>query len=135
MPVLIRALTIWGLLLCMPALSFSQETCPSEAKLTIKSSNYSGLIKIELRKGRRPGSRVIGTRSINTSGTVVFKDICPGTYFYAFSTPDSEQVSTTRYFEVVSDDDSYSMPEITVTYSRASSSAGNKVGSAKKSEL
>lgn len=111
----------------------AQSQCPSEATLIIQSVGYSGPIEIELRQGTRPGSRVTGRGTVNTSGTVVFNNVCPGTYFYAFATPDSQQVSTTRYFEIINDGFQYSMPTITVTYTRSSS--GNKVGSAKRSEL
>lgn len=109
--------------------------CESEAKLNIGSSNYSGQIDIELRKGTRPGSRVVTRQSVITRGTVVARNVCPGTYFYAFSTPDSDQVSTTRYFQVLNDGYKYSMPEITVTYSRAREAGSNRVGSARRSEL
>jgi hypothetical protein len=111
----------------------AQPQCPSEATLVIESAGYSGPIDIELRRGTRPGSRIEGRDRVNTRGTVVFRNVCPGTYFYAFSTPDSQQVSTTRYFEIVNDGYQYSMPTVTVTYSRASS--GNRVGSARRSEL
>lgn len=111
----------------------AQSQCPSEATLIIQSAGYSGPIEIELRRGTRPGSRVIGRNWVNTSGTVVFRNVCPGTYFYAFATPDSPQVSTTGYFQIVNDGYRYNMPTITVTYTRASS--GNRVGSAKRSEL
>lgn len=124
----------------LPVLTFlaagqvsAQSQCPSEATLVIESAGYSGPIDIELRRGTRPGSRVTGRDRVNTRGTVVFRNVCPGTYFYSFATPDSDQVSTTRYFEIVNDGYQYSMPTVTVTYTR--SSAGNRVGSAKKSEL
>ena len=109
--------------------------CPSEATLNIRSSNYRGVINIELRKGVRPGSQITATNSVNTSGTVVFRNVCPGRYFYAFSTPDSQQVSTTQYFDVIDDGDRYSMPEITVTYSRSSTPDTQRVGTAKRSDL
>ena len=111
----------------------AQSKCPSEATLIIQSAGYSGPIDIELRQGTRPGSRVVGRNRVNTSGTVVFRDVCPGTYFYAFATPDSPQVSTTQYFQIVNDGYQYSMPTVTVTYTRSTS--GNRVGSAKRSEL
>lgn len=120
------------------ALTFSgqasaQSQCPSEATLIIQSAGYSGPIDIELRKGNRPGSRVMSKDQVNTRGTVVFRNVCPGTYFYAFSTPDSPEVSTTQYFEIVNNGYQYSMPTVTVTYTRSSS--GNRVGSAKRTEL
>lgn len=111
----------------------AQSQCPSEATLIIQSAGYSGSIDIELRQGKRPGSQVVGRKRVDTRGTVVFRNVCAGTYFYAFSTPDSPHVSTTQYFQVINDDYQYNMPEITVTYSRSSS--GNRVGSAKRSEL
>ena len=114
--------------------SISHAECPSEAKLTIESAGYSGPIEIELRKGNRPGSRVIGQDQVYTRGTVVFRNVCPGTYFYSFATPDSDQVSTTSYFKIIDDGYQYSMPSVTVTYTRATSS-GSRVGSAKKRDL
>jgi hypothetical protein len=111
----------------------AQSQCPSEATLVIQSSGYSGPINIELRRGTRPGSRVTAQDRVNTRGTVVFQNVCPGTYFYSFATPDSDQVSTTRYFEIINDGYQYSMPTITVTYTRSAS--GNRVGSSKRSEL
>lgn len=105
-----------------------------QVTLNINSSNYSGLINVELREGRRPGSRIVRRDTVDTRGTVRLSGICPGTYFFAFSTPKDEAVSVTRYFEVTDDGTSYSNPSITVTYSRVSS-GGQRVGSAKKSEL
>ncbi len=112
----------------------SASACQSEVTLSINSSNYSGLINVELREGRRPGSRVVRRDSIETRGTVIIPGVCPGTYFFAFSTPKDETVSVTRYFDVTADGNSYSNPSITVMYSRATSS-GQRVGSAKRSEL
>jgi len=108
--------------------------CPSVATLKLDSSGYQGMVNIELRKGNRPGSVVIASDSVNTRGTSIFSGICPGRYFYSFGTPDSDQVSTTQYFEIINDGSRYSMPTITVVYTR-SSSTGNKVGSAKKKDL
>jgi len=108
--------------------------CPSVATLKLDSSGYQGAVNIELRKGNRPGSIVIASDSVITRGTTVFTGICPGRYFYAFGTTDSDQVSTTQYFEVINDGNRYSMPTITVLYTR-SSATGNKVGSAKKKDL
>jgi hypothetical protein len=112
----------------------SASACPSEVALSINSSDYSVVINIELRQGRRPGSKVVGRDSVVTRGAVRLAGICPGTYFFAFSTPVDEVVSVTRYFEVLDDGTSYSNPSITLTYSRVSS-GGQKVGSARKSEL
>jgi hypothetical protein len=120
---------VLGALTAIPTLA-----CQSEVTLSINSSNYSGLINIELREGRRPGSKVIRRNSVDTRGTVTIPSVCPGTYFFAFSTPKDETVSVTRYFDVTDDGNSYSNPSITVTYSRVSS-GGQRVGSAKKSEL
>jgi hypothetical protein len=108
--------------------------CPSVATLKLDSSGYQGIVNIELRRGNRPGSVVVANDSINTKGTTVFSGICPGRYFYAFGTPDSDQVSTTQYFEVINDGSRYSMPTITVIYTR-SITTGNRVGSAKKKDL
>ena len=108
--------------------------CPSQVSLNIESSNYSGVINIELRKGLRPGSAVVRRDSINIRGSIIKRGICPGTYFFAFSTPDSDQVSVTRYFDVTFNDTTYNNPTITVTYSRSVSNA-NRVGSAKRSDL
>jgi hypothetical protein len=108
--------------------------CPSVATLKLDSSGYQGMVNIELRKGNRPGSVVIASDSVNTRGTSIFSGICPGRYFYSFGTPDSDQVSTTRYFEIINDGSRYSMPIITVVYTR-SSAAGNRVGSSKKKDL
>jgi hypothetical protein len=114
--------------------SLAFASCPSVATLKLDSSGYQGAVNIELRKGNRPGSIVIASDSVITRGTTVFTGICPGRYFYAFGTTDSDQVSTTQYFEVTNDGNSYSMPTITVIYTR-SSATGNRVGSAKKKDL
>ena len=108
--------------------------CPSVATLNLESSGYKGLVNIELRKGNRPGSTLIANDSVNTRGTSIFTGICAGRYFYAFGTPDSDQVSTTQYFDVINDGERYSMPTITVVYTR-SSATGSKVGSARKKDL
>lgn len=110
------------------------EYCPSRVSLNIESSNYHGLIHIELRKGMRPGSKVIRTKSVNTRGAVVMHGVCRGTYFFAFSTPDTDQVSVTRYFDIATSETSYNNPTITVTYSRLTSNS-DRVGSAKRSDL
>ena len=119
---------------CFLAIPNSFADCPSVATLKLDSTGYQGVVNIELRKGSRPGSVVIASDSVNTRGTSIFSGICPGKYFYSFGTPDSDQVSTTQYFEVVNDGSRYSMPTITVVYTR-SSSTGNRVGSAKKRDL
>lgn len=108
--------------------------CPSVATLHLNSSGYQGIVNIELRKGARPGSLVVSREAVNTQGSVVFQGICAGRYFYSFGTPDSEEVSTTQYFEVINDGTRYSMPTITVTYSRKTTT-GNRVGTAKKRDL
>jgi hypothetical protein len=110
-------------------------SCLSEAKINIQSSNYNGKINIELREGSRPGSRVKGTSQINTSGTVRFRSVCPGKYFFAFMTPDSNEVMTTSYFDVIDDGMRYSMPEITVRYTRSLSDGSQTVGKIKKNQL
>lgn len=108
--------------------------CPSVATLKLDSSGYQGIVNIELRKGNRPGSIVVGADTLITRGVSAFPGICAGRYFFAFGTPDSDQVSTTQYFEVINDGNRYSMPTITVVYVR-SNSEGNKVGAAKKKDL
>ncbi len=118
----------------MAAISIGAISCPSSVALNINSSNYSGRVDIEFRTGKRPGSVLVQRDDVVTSGSVVMSGICPGAYFFVFSTPDSDQVSVTRYFDVINDGTRYSNPAITVTYSR-SSSGGQRVGSAKRSEL
>lgn len=108
--------------------------CPSEATIDVQSSTYSGRYNIELRSGQRPGSSVVGTQSLNGNGSAVFRSVCPGKYFFAFGTPDSDQVSVTQYFNVTNDGYSYSNPVITVTYTRSSSN-GKQIGSSKRSNL
>jgi hypothetical protein len=108
--------------------------CPSVATLKLDSSGYQGVVTIELRKGNRPGSVVIGSDSVITRGTAIFYGICPGRHFFSFGTPDSDQVSTTQYFEIINEGNRYSMPTVTVVYTR-STSTGNKVGNAKKKDL
>lgn len=108
--------------------------CLSSVTLTINSSNYRGQILVEFRQGSRPGSKLVRRTSIDTRGTVSIEGVCPGTYFFSFSTPSDDTVSVTRYFNVTDDGDSYNNPSITVTYAR-SSSGGQRVGSARKGEL
>lgn len=97
----------------------SVSTCPSTVTLDIVSSNYSGVINIEFRQGKRPGSKTLQTSKINTSGQVKISNVCAGTYFFSFSTPDSPSVSVTQYFDVINNGVQYSSPKITVTYTRA----------------
>lgn len=123
---------LFTLLLLISNLTFAG--CPSEATIDVQSSTYSGRYNIELRSGQRPGSKVVGIQSLNGNGSLVFRNVCPGRYFFAFGTPDSDQVSVTRYFDVVNDGYSYSNPVITVIYTR-STSKGNKIGSSKRSDL
>jgi hypothetical protein len=125
---------IFSFLVLLATILKAYADCPSVATLKLDSSGYQGVINIELRKGKRPGSVVIANDYVNTSGTVLFSGICAGRYFYSFGTTDSDQVSTTQYFEVINDGDRYSMPTITVVYTR-SSSTGNRVGTAKKKDL
>lgn len=115
-------------------LNTAMADCLSVATLNLESSGYNGLINIELRKGSRPGSTLIASDSVKTRGTAIFSGICPGLYFYSFGVPYSDQVSTTQYFDVINDGQQYSMPTITVVYTK-SSSTGNKVGSARKKDL
>ena len=109
--------------------------CPSSVTLQLNSTGYSGVISVELRKGSRPGSRVIAHRSIQTSGNTVFADVCAGSYFFAFSPTDAQEVNVTRNFDVLNDDSGYSNPTITVYYSRSSGSDSKRVGKAKRSDL
>lgn len=109
--------------------------CESSVTLKLKATNYSGLINVELRKGQRPGSKIAHRASVNTSGTVVVPNVCPGSYFFAFATPDSDAVSVTRYFTVINDGESYSNPVVTITFSRSASADSAKVGSASKKDL
>ena len=88
--------------------------CPSVATLKLESTGYQGLVNIELRKGVRPGSSIVASDTVITRGVTVISDICAGRYFFAFGTPDSDQVSTTQYFDVINDGNRYSMPTITV---------------------
>lgn len=108
--------------------------CPSKATLHVKSSTYSGAYNIELRSGTRPGSHVVGNRALNGNGTTVFNSVCVGKYFFAFGTPDSDEVSVTQYFNVRNDGKSYSNPTITVFYTR-SIADGQRVVSSKRRDL
>jgi hypothetical protein len=111
------------------------QDCPSQATLNITSSGYSGAFNVELRSGTRPGSRAVQSRAVEGNGSTVFGSVCRGTYFFSFGTPDSDQVSVTRYFEVTNNGESYSNPKITVFYSRGISDGARRVGSSKKRDL
>lgn len=110
-------------------------SCPSAVTLNLQSSNYYGVINVELRVGSRPGSSILDRSSVMSSGVVRFANICPGTYFFAFATPDTVAVSTTRYFQVTQDENRFSNPQITVTYSRALGPDSQRVGSVARNEL
>ncbi len=109
--------------------------CPSKTTLQINSSDYSGAFTVELRRGKRPGSHVVETRSMEGNGKAVFSRVCPGSYFFSFGTSDSNQVSVTRYFDVKYDGANYNNPTITVFYSRGTADGSQRVGSANKREL
>lgn len=110
-------------------------SCQSSVTLNLNSTNYRGRIDVQLRIGSRPGSTLFERAELYSSGIVVVTNVCPGTYFFAFSTPDSESVSTTRYFTVESNWQGYNNPEITVTYSRSLSPNTQRVGSARREDL
>lgn len=114
--------------------SFSP-SCPSTTTIKINSSTYSGSLTIELRSGTRPGSQQVSRKSIYTNGEATFRNICPGTYFYAFAPDDSDDVSTTRYFNVENSNGRYTNPAITVFYTRTLSSGAQRVGSSKRKDL
>lgn len=122
-------------MLCLFVTSAIAQDCPSKATLKMTSSGYSGVFNVELRSGTRPGSRVVESRSMQASGSTVFGNICQGTYFFSFGTPDSERVSVTRYFDVTNDGYSYSNPVITVFYTRSTSNGAQRIGSSKKRDL
>lgn len=109
--------------------------CPSTTTLKINSSDYTGSFKVELRKGNRPGSVRISGGLVSDGGEVQFPNVCRGNYFFAFGPSDSDIVSVTRYFPVVNHDGSYSNPVITVTYSRANLSTGQRVEKTRKQDL
>ena len=110
-------------------------SCLSTVTLNLNSTNYSGIINVELRSGMRPGSTVVEQSEVFTTGVVRVANVCPGSYFFAFSTLDSPSVSTTRYFDVRQDSTGYSMPEITVTFSQSLGPESQRVGTAAKSAL
>ena len=130
---LVTCAAIAGLAWSSPALA--QGGCPSEASINISSSGYSGVFTVELRRGTRPGSRVVGTRTMQAGQKVSFTNVCPGTLFFSFGTTYSEEVSVTRYFEVTNDGRSYSNPEISVFYSRDTTAGTQPVGKARKNDL
>lgn len=110
--------------------SSAPANCGSSITLALQSTGYSGPINIEFRRGPRPGSKVAATHTVVTSGTWTVPDVCPGRYFFAFSTPSSESVNVTRDFDM----DGQNAGTLTVTYSRASA-GGQKVGSARRNDL
>lgn len=110
-------------------------SCLSTVTLNLTSTNYSGTVSVELRNGTRPGSSVLEQSEVFTSGVVTVTNVCPGTYFFAFATPDSPTVSTTQYFNVRQDSEGYSVPVITVTFSRSTSPDSHAVGVASRSQL
>jgi len=109
----------------------SENNCPASARLTLNSSGYSGNIEVQLRKGSRPGSRVIARGDINTVGAREFPGICPGKYFFSFATSDSPTVSVTRYFSI---EENTSVARMTVFMSR-SNTTGNTVQTVTKKDL
>lgn len=110
------------------------EECPSTTTLIIKSSNYSGKMNVELRRGKRPGSKVIERRTMDSNGTAEYYNVCPGKYFFSFGTPDSDSVSVTQYFNI-HNGETYNNPTITVQYSRTLNQNSQKVGTSKKRDL
>lgn len=92
--------------------------CPSTATLNVTAMNYNGPIEVQLREGSRPGSRLVETRRLRGSGVELFPAVCPGRYFFAFGTPDSDVIKVTSYFNVENDGYSFSNPTITVYYQR-----------------
>lgn len=95
------------------------QSCRSDVTLEIVSSNYSGPISIELREGKRPGSKRLHASHVNTRGEVSIDHVCPGVYFFTFSTPDSPTVSVTDYFNVKFNPNGFSNTRIRVTYTRS----------------
>jgi hypothetical protein len=110
-------------------------SCLSTVTLNLNSTNYSGIINVELRLGTRPGSKVLEQSEVYATGVVRVTNVCPGTYFFAFSTLDSPAVSTTRYFDVRHDSNGYSMPEVTVTFSQAHGPDSHRIGTAARNSL
>ena len=114
------------------AQSTEKNVCSTTAQLVLSSSGYSGNIDIQLRKGNRPGSKVVGTDSVITSGQRDFNGICPGKYFFSFATSDSPSVSITRYFSI---QNNTSIAKMTVFMSRTKSSEGQQIQTISKKEL
>ena len=119
---------------CMLVFGTAFAECPSGATLHVKSSTYSGKYNIELRSGTRPGSKVIGTRTLSGNGTILFKAACGGKFFFAFETPDSNQENVTQYFKVTNNSNSYSNPLITLFYT-VLRVEGNRISTSKRSDL
>lgn len=105
--------------------------CSAKARLILKSSGYSGTIEVHLRKGNRPGSKVLARDEIFTSGTREFAGICPGKYFFSFATSDSSSVSITGNFPV---EPTTAVAQMTVFLSRTKSSE-NSVQTISKKDL
>jgi hypothetical protein len=104
--------------------------CTAHLALNLRSSGYSGPIDIELRTGSRPGSRLVGKFQLETGGTWNISDLCPGSYFFAFATLSSEDVSTTQDYEV----NPFAPKEVLVTYTRYPA-GGHRVGKEKRTGL
>ena len=114
------------------AQSIEKSVCSTTAQLVLSSSGYSGNIEIQLRKGNRPGSKVVATDSVITSGQRDFNGICPGKYIFSFATSDSSSVSITRYFSIQSNT---SIAKMTVFMSRTKSGEGQQIQTISKKEL
>lgn len=112
--------------------SKGKSMCSTTAQLVLSSSGYSGNIEIQLRNGNRPGSKVVATDFVITSGQRDFNGICPGKYFFSFATSDSPSVSVTRYFSIQSNT---SIAKMTVFMSRTKSVEGQQVQTISKKEL
>lgn len=108
------------------------ETCKTTAKLQLDSSGYNGKIEIQLRKGNRPGSKLISTDSVNTAGKKEFHGICPGKYFFAFATTDSPTISITSYFNIT---EMTAIAHMTVFLSRTKTSDGSEVKKISRKDL
>ena len=106
--------------------------CTTTAQLVLSSSGYSGNIEIELRKGNRPGSKVIAKDTLITSGNKEFNGICSGKYFFSFASADSPSVSVTRYFNIQSNT---AIAKMTVFMSRTKSAEGQQIQTISKKEL
>lgn len=106
--------------------------CETTTRLKLNSSGYNGEIVVELRKGNRPGSRVINRDVVITAGQRDFSNVCPGRYFFSFATADSPTISVTSYFDVESN---LELAEMTVFLSRKNDTKGNRVQTVKRNEL